>query len=95
MRILTVISLLAILVGIGAAGFFFGGIYSVAGTADRSRGATLRHALVVLGLRLTFSPHSRARSWQIATSKSADGGRNAGWRLRPTVSARSQSFVLS
>jgi uncharacterized membrane protein YadS len=58
MRILTVIGLLAILVGIGAAGFFFGGIYSVAGTADRSRGATLRHALVVLGLRLTFSPHS-------------------------------------
>jgi mono/diheme cytochrome c family protein len=34
MRILTVIGLLAILVGIGAAVFFFGGIYSVAGTAE-------------------------------------------------------------
>jgi mono/diheme cytochrome c family protein len=33
MRILAAIGALAILVGIGAAGFFFGGFYSVAGTA--------------------------------------------------------------
>ena len=34
MRILTVIGALAIIVGIGAAAFFFGGFYSVAGTAE-------------------------------------------------------------
>jgi mono/diheme cytochrome c family protein len=34
MRILAVIGALAILVGIGAAAFFFGGFYSVAGTAE-------------------------------------------------------------
>ena len=34
MRILAVIGALAILVGIGAAVFFFGGFYSVAGTAE-------------------------------------------------------------
>ena len=34
MRILTVIGALAIIVGIGAAVFFFGGFYSVAGTAE-------------------------------------------------------------
>src|SRR5512140_2107831 len=34
MRILAVIGALAIIVGIGAAAFFFGGFYSVAGTAE-------------------------------------------------------------
>ena len=34
MRILAVIGALAIIVGIGAAVFFFGGFYSVAGTAE-------------------------------------------------------------
>ena len=34
MRILAVIGALAIMVGIGAAAFFFGGYYSVAGTAE-------------------------------------------------------------
>ena len=34
MRILAVIGALAIVVGIGAAAFFFGGFYSVAGTAE-------------------------------------------------------------
>ncbi len=34
MRILAVIGALAILVGIGSAAFFFGGYYSVAGTAE-------------------------------------------------------------
>ena len=34
MRILAVIGALAIIVGVGAAAFFFGGFYSVAGTAE-------------------------------------------------------------
>jgi hypothetical protein len=34
MRILAIIGVLAIIAGIGAAVFFFGGFYSVAGTAE-------------------------------------------------------------
>jgi cytochrome c553 len=34
MRILALIGALAVIIGIGAAGFFFGGFYSVAGTQD-------------------------------------------------------------
>jgi mono/diheme cytochrome c family protein len=44
MRILTIIGALAVVVGIGAAAFFFGGYYSVAGTAEDP--AIVRWALI-------------------------------------------------
>ena len=44
MRILTIIGALAVIVGIGAAAFFFGGYYSVAGTAEDP--AIVRWALI-------------------------------------------------
>ena len=64
MRILAVVGGLAILVGIGAAVFFFGGYYSVAGTAEDP--AIVHWALTQVRTasvnRLLFSKTNRAAS---------------------------------